>query len=240
MHHGTIELLGDSILKGIQVRPGTRQYTVKNDMGLDALAQRLGFSLRNDSHFGATAERGGRLLDRLLAKGQEWSAVVMDFGGNDCDFVWSEIAADPTGTHLPHLPPEQFFQRYQAMVRTLKEHNILPVLLTLPPLEPQLFFDWWCRELDRSAVLAWLGGSVRRIFTHQEAYSEAVALLAAQENVPLVDVRSEFLRRGDVGRFLCADGTHPNSAGQALIGQALDRFAERVLHRPGGASPLTA
>lgn len=39
--------------------------------------------------------RAPKLLDRLLASGRPCQAVVMDFGGNDCDFRWRDIAADP-------------------------------------------------------------------------------------------------------------------------------------------------
>lgn len=224
-----VELLGDSILKGVQVDPDTGNYCTKNDMDLEGLARRHGLSIRNDSHFGATSARGARLLERLLGRNQTWDAVVMDFGGNDCDMDWAAIAADPSGAHQPNLPLELFLEQYRAMVKALKSRGILPVLATLPPLEPQRFFDWWCRGLDKAAVLTWLGGSVKRIYTHQEQYSQTVEQLARDENVPLVDLRSAFLHHGDVGSLLCSDGTHPNSAGQALISGVFDVFAEEIL-----------
>lgn len=224
-----IELLGDSILKGVQVDPNTGNYCTKNDMDLDGLAQRHSLSIRNDSHFGATSARGARLLERLLNRNQSWAAVVMDFGGNDCDMNWAAIAADPTGDHQPNLPLELFLEQYRKMVKALKSQGILPILTTLPPLEPGRFFDWWCRELDKSAVLTWLGGSVERIYTHQEQYSQTVEQLARDENVPLVDLRGAFLRQGNVGNLLCSDGTHPNSAGQALISRVFDAFASDML-----------
>ena len=51
--------------------------------------------------------------------------------------------------------------------------------------------------------------------------------LAREENVPLVDLRGAFLDHWHLDTLLCEDGTHPNSAGQALIGQAFRDFAER-------------
>ena len=188
-----ITLLGDSILKGIQVDPKTRGYQVRNDIGIPELEAEFDLHVRNDAHFGATCVKGAKLLDRLLASGRPCQAVVMDFGGNDCDFRWRDIAADPAGAHLPLLS--------------------------------QWFFDWWCRDLDQAAVRAWLG-DVSNIYAHQERYSRAVESLAREERVPLVDVRGAFLAHGHLETLLCEDGTHPNSAGQALIGQAFRKFAE--------------
>ena len=150
----------------------------------------------------------------------------MDFGGNDCDFKWREIAETPTETHLPAVPLPEFVERYRGMVRKLLRHDIVPILTTLPPLEPQLFFDWWCGRLDREAVRRWLGSECN-IYAHQERYSRAVEQLAREEHVPLVDIRGAFLDHGHLDTLLCEDGTHPNSAGQALIGQAFREFAER-------------
>ncbi|CDC68199.1 MULTISPECIES: SGNH/GDSL hydrolase family protein [environmental samples] len=219
-----ITLLGDSILKGIQVDPETRSYKVRNDIGIPELEAEFGLHVRNDAHFGATCVKGGKLLDRLLASGRPCQAVVMDFGGNDCDFRWREIAAEPAGTHLPAVPLPEFRERYRRMLCRLREAGIQPILMNLPPLLPQWFFDWWCRDLDQAAVRTWLG-DLSNIYAHQERYSRAVESLAREEAVPLVDVRGAFLAHGHLETLLCEDGTHPNSAGQALIGQAFREFA---------------
>ena len=65
-----ITLLGDSILKGIQVDPETGSYKVRNDIGIPELEAEFGLHVRNDAHFGATCVKGGKLLDRLLASGR--------------------------------------------------------------------------------------------------------------------------------------------------------------------------
>lgn len=228
MERRQIQLLGDSILKGIQVDPVSGKYVVCNEMGIPALETEFGLTVRNQSHFGATCLKGARLLERLLSRGIACDAVVMDFGGNDCDYVWPEIAMDPAGDHRPHVPLAEFVERYRAMVRTLVAAGIRPILTTLPPLEPRRFFNWWCRDLDQSAVARWLG-DVETIYTHQERYSQAVERLAREEGAALVDLRGAFLARGNVGGLLCEDGTHPNSAGQALIGGAFRDFAGELV-----------
>lgn len=226
-------VLGDSILKGIQVDPETKKYVTRNNIDVSALETRFGLQVRNDSHFGATVEKGKRLLDRLLNRQMGCDYLVMDFGGNDCNLRWDEVAAEPTGEHLPSVPLAEFVERYREMVRTVKAAGIKPILTTLPPLVPQRFFNWWCRGLDQGAVMSWLG-DVNNIYAWQENYSRSVERLAASEGVHLVDLRGAFLDHGHIEELMCEDGTHPNSAGQALITKAFRSFAEeRELCRCG-------
>ena len=164
-----IQLLGDSILKGIQVEPATGRYVTRNEIGIPGLERDFGLTVKNGSHFGATVVKGERLLERLLERETPCDAVVMDFGGNDCDFRWDQVAADPEGDHRPNVPLEEFLGRYREMIAQLRLHGITPVLTTLPPLEPERFFSWWCGKLDQAAVRRWLG-SLTNIYAHQENY----------------------------------------------------------------------
>ena len=61
-----IQVLGDSILKGIQVEPATGRYVTRNEIGIPGQEQDFGLTIRNGSHFGATVLKGELLLDRLL------------------------------------------------------------------------------------------------------------------------------------------------------------------------------
>ena len=61
-----VTLLGDSILKGIQVDLGDRRYRTHNEINVEALESEFQLPIHNDAHFGATVRKGSRLLDRLL------------------------------------------------------------------------------------------------------------------------------------------------------------------------------
>ena len=163
------------------------------------------------------------MLDRMLARKLPCDMMVMDFGGNDCDFRWKEIAEDPTGDHQPNVPLPEFVELYREMIRRARSHGIRPILTNLPPLDSERFFNWWCGDLDKEAVMRWLG-DVGNIYVWQERYSRAVERLAREENVPLVDVRGVFLDYGHLEQTLCADGTHPNTVGQGLITKAFQDF----------------
>ena len=66
-----VTLLGDSILKGIQVDLGSRRYRAQNEMDTAALESEFSLSIHNDAHFGATVRKGIRLLDRMVVRWAE-------------------------------------------------------------------------------------------------------------------------------------------------------------------------
>jgi lysophospholipase L1-like esterase len=224
-----IEVLGDSILKGIQVNPNNQRYYIKNDIDTTMLSSMYNLKITNESRFGCTVIKGSEIIIKKLEKGLDCDALVMDFGGNDCDFKWADIASNPNGSFKPNIPLELFETEYINLIKSIKNKNIIPILTTLPPLEPQRFFDWWCRNLNKENVLKWLG-SVGQIYKHQEIYSSCVKKIAKSENVLLVDIRAAFLKNENIGNLICVDGTHPNSKGQQIITNAFQDFInERFL-----------
>ncbi len=226
-----IQVLGDSILEGIQVNPINKKYYTKNEIDFALLSRRFQLIIQNNSRFGCTVTKGSRLLERMLLKGLHTDAVVMDFGGNDCNYKWSDIALNPDGEFEPTTPLPDFIKNYKHIIHVLKKHDIVPILTTLPPLEPQRFFDWWCQNLNQKNIMKWLG-SITEIYSQQEKYSNQVAIIATEENVPLIDIRAAFLSHGHIGDLMCEDGTHPNSNGQRIITQAFLSFAEKYQQSP--------
>ena len=213
-----VALYGDSILKGIQLAPDTAKYRVENTVDFTVLEQKLGCKIDNCSRFGCTVTKGKQLIERALAAGKLGDVVVMDYGGNDCDFDWAAVSADPTAEHQPHTPLAQFLSTYREIIALLRAHCIEPILTTLPPLQPQWFFDWFCGGLNQQNILSWLG-DVNTIYRYQENYSRAVERLAREERVKLVDLRGAFLSARRIDDLFCRDGIHPNAAGQQLIAE---------------------
>lgn len=221
-----IEVFGDSILKGIQINPQNMRYHVDNNIDIAGIEATHSLSIRNFSKFGCTVTKGLSLIEKRLKTDEAFcDAIIMDYGGNDCDYNWKEVAERPDDEHLPNTPLDIFIDTYQKIIKLLKEKGIRPILTTLPPLDAQRFFDWFCNGLNKANVLKWLEG-VESIYRWQEHYSRTVEKIAAETNTLLVDVRGAFLNHGRVKRFLCEDGTHPNTEGQKIITGAFLDFIE--------------
>ena len=93
-----IGVFGDSILKGIQLDRITKKHIVKNDIDIDKIGGKHLVSIDNFSLFGSTINKGKALLQRHL-EGKSFDIVLLEYGGNDCDFNWANIAENPSGNH---------------------------------------------------------------------------------------------------------------------------------------------
>jgi acyl-CoA thioesterase-1 len=222
----TIGIWGDSLLQGVVLDDSLGRYSILEDNCAAAFAKKIGVTVSNNSRFGCTAPKGLKSLHRALEGGAAFSAAVLEFGGNDCDFNWAEVAADPGGEHVPRTPLEMFAQSYACMIADLRARGIEPVLVSLPPLDAERYFSWITRNgLNKAGILAWLG-DVQHIYRWHERYSNAVCSMARKFACHFVDVRDAFLSRRDYSRYICADGIHPNREGHALMEKAFCEYAD--------------
>jgi len=224
-----VAVFGDSILKGIQLDSDTKRYKVNNLIDIKKIEDKHLISIDNFSMFGCTVNKGSTMLQRRLSK-RSFDVAVIEYGGNDCDFNWKNISENPDDEHIPNTPVKAFIEIYKKMILSLKEKNIMPIIATLPPLEPQRFFDWFCKDLNKENILKWLG-TVNTIYRFQEMYSRAIEYIAHETNTLLIDIRGAFLKHLRIGDLLCEDGIHPNSNGHSVITEAFLNFSKTNLNQ---------
>ena len=186
----------------------------------------------NHAKFGSTIEKGYRILQANLQKLRPHSIALLEYGGNDCDHGWQEVALAPKQEHHPHTPLCKFTAVFQQMIEDLRARDVLPILITLPPIDAERYFAWFTEKgrLDRAPILSWLG-DIQMIYRYQELYSESVLKLSYQTHCPLVDIRSAFLDKRCYQQLLCQDGIHPNEKGYQLIYQSFAEFAAHPLEK---------
>ncbi len=230
---------GDSILRGV-ILNGTGRYTVSDALGWDSLAKRFDIGIDNRCRFGCTITRGYDYLQKQLSLAAEaqpqsctdpsapYDTVLLEYGGNDSDYLWDEIAAEPDGEHHPQTPFSLFRETYEKAIDFLRQRGIRPLLATLPPISSHRYFRWICRTgRSGEAILHWLGDE-NAIYRHQEKYSHAVEDIARSKDCPCIDLRSAFLEHRHMEDFLCEDGIHPNPQGQQLIRETLQQTLAAV------------
>ncbi|MCL2055922.1 MAG: SGNH/GDSL hydrolase family protein [Oscillospiraceae bacterium] len=223
-----IEVFGDSILKGIQVNPQSKRYHINNNIDIGMLSDAFSLCITNHSKFGCTVTKGKAMLDKFLSETKGCTAILMDYGGNDCDFKWQSISENPDAAHEPNTPIGKFTAIYTELIKKISDKGIRPIVANLPPLEPQRYFDWLSKGLNKENILRWLEG-VNTIYRYQENYSRTVEEIAENTGAMLVDLRGVFLKHRHIGRYLCEDGIHPNTEGQSLITQELARFCSLAM-----------
>ena len=215
-----VTVYGDSILKGVLLENG--KYTVNRELER-RLGADCGLEIRNRSRFGCTISKAMDLIRRDSARPVvDMEYALLEFGGNDCDYDWSQISADPGRDYDCKTPPESFQRSFREAIRLLRGSGRTPVVLTLPPIHSERYLRFICRDgLSRENILSWLG-DVEAIYRWQARYSAMVEEIAAEEGTELIDLRSAFLQDGRRSEeLLCADGIHPSRSGQDIIYRVL-------------------
>ena len=222
------KIYGDSIMKGTILDAGYRYHAIMNEY-LIKLYDRFGIEAENRARFGITVKRGHSILLRDIDEGLDCELALVEFGGNDSDFKWSEISMEPDKEHLPLTSMADFKQNIAAMTEELRAQGVQPIMMTLPPIEPNRYLDFVSRNGNiRENILKWLG-YVEKIYETHKSYSDAVAEIAQERIVPLVDVRSAFPSGNALGEYMCIDGVHPDKKGYQLIADSFASFFEKAL-----------
>lgn len=226
-----VGIWGDSVAKGVVLDEKRGRYVLLRENFASSAGVRLGFTIENRAKFGCTVAQGREILKRSLASDPFCDVALLEFGGNDCDFDWREVADAPDGEHVPKTTLAEFAAVYREMVQLLLARGTEVYLMTLPPLDAGRYFAWIVRGgLPATNILRWLG-DVQTIYRWHERYNQAVWDLSRETGCAVIDVRRAFLERRDYRTLLCEDGIHPNEAGHAAIEEVLVRFADERLAR---------
>ena len=218
--------LGDSIIKGVLVQSeGERsRYSLAEKSIVECCAERLGGESLNLGKMGCTIEAGERILNRCLDKMSGAQYVLLEYGGNDSDYNWQEIAEAPEKEHFPRTRLEVFEQVYERVINKIKAMGAIPLVLSLPPMDAERYFAFFSQKWEegfRANVMRWLGGSTNTIMSGHELYNLATMRVAQRTGAQWIDVTSELLKHHNYRAYLCDDGIHPNERGQRMIAEAV-------------------
>jgi lysophospholipase L1-like esterase len=223
----SIFLAGDSISRGIILDSEKNKYLITEENYVNIVKKHIKGTIKNISRFGATLSKGIEVIKKEVVK-QKPDVVVLEFGGNDCDFDWEKVAKNPEMEHSPKTDYQLFIQKLKEIIEFLKEFDVVPVLMTLPPLDADRYLKWISRaskEMEKN-ILRWLG-SVTKIYWWQERYNSAIRIIAEETKTLVIDVRSAFLYYPDFRDFLCEDGIHPNEEGHKIMAHKIGEYLKK-------------
>lgn len=225
-----IVALGDSITKGV-IYDGER-YKILPDCFVNQCAEEMNIPIDNYSRMGCTISRGTQIAEQHADEISKSDITLVEFGGNDSDFCWTDIASAPTDSHYPMTELPTFRQMYRDLIARIRQLGSKPILMTLPLIDYKRFYAFVTRnmgEQDRSNVLSWLGGQEERIRNYHDLYSLAVYQIGYQERVPVLDITSPFLHNQDYLPYLCVDGIHPSEQGHSLMAVSVESQLRRII-----------
>lgn len=216
-----LEIFGDSILKGVTYTEG--KYKIIHG-SLEERLRTEQYEVSRHCRMGATiSDAINRMRKEFETDSPEGKTVIIEFGGNDSDFNWKDIAENPTGTFVPHTAPEQFDSLYKGAVDMVKARGGFPVISTIIPLNPEKYLDFLGKYYSKENILHWLG-DVSALYRWQENYNRNIERIAAALCCPVLDLRDAFLRSRSYSSLFSDDGIHPTEEGHRIIENEIVSF----------------
>lgn len=221
-----IKIYGDSILKGVMFNEELNRYRLFG-YKFDELAEN-GIEVENNCKMGATIEKGFEIMKDTLEDCDEDTVVVLEYGGNDCNFNWEEVSNNPEGEFLPNTPAEKFSEVYLKMINHVREKGAKVCICNLVPIVSDKFMNFVSQGLSYDNIIKWMG-DVNRIARWQEYYSHLSERVAMIAKCPILDLRSSFLTHDRMENMIGIDGIHPSAEGHTLIREI---FQKNILATP--------
>lgn len=215
-----ISVYGDSILKGAVT--GTESghlFDIIENSSLPLAQKKLGFELNNQSVFGSIISKTQRRLNKNIETGTVGDLAIIESGGNDCDYDWTAVSQNPEIQHNPRTTLEDFISKIDEMVNVLRVNEITPLIMTMPPLVADRWYNHICIGQNEEAILKICNGSPFRLYQNHELYNNSLLEYARINCVQIVDMRKEFLLLKDYRDYMCLDGIHPNENGYKFMSQ---------------------
>ena len=224
--HYTIVVYGDSISRGVIYDAEKQKHTLLLESFTNLLRGNLKGVVFNAAKFGNTLIDGLKRLSNDVLR-RKPDIVLIEFGGNDCDYRWDRIAENPSGEFKPNTECSTFYDLLTELVKKLDSMKIVPVLVSLPPLDADKYFRWISHNSEhaKNNILQFIG-SISHIYAWHERYNAAILRVAEETKTRLIDIRSAFLREDDYTKLICADGIHPNKEGHKVIAEKILQYIQ--------------
>lgn len=215
----SVSVIGDSLTKGVVL--SENRYHELDQSFVNIVGRETGLSIRNYSKFGSTVKYGHSVVMRHSADISQSEYTIIEFGGNDCDFIWDIVASTPDIRHLSKTPENEYQDLYADLVNKVRDMGSEPIMLSLAPIIGRRYFDFVTRNMSnelKSNVYRWLGYDPDAMYRWHEHYNEAVFQVAKKTRTKIFDITSSLDRCvGGNGQYYCVDGIHPNAEGHRLI-----------------------
>jgi Lysophospholipase L1 and related esterases len=209
---------GDSVTRGVTFTKGRFRLVREN---YPALLQKLLGDQDEVVNKGVFNDNSDLLMERLdkdVIKLHP-DLVLINIGGNDCNFHWDQVALLPEEEHVPIVPLNRYLENIQNMVRKISDAGAVPVVMSLLPLDPVRYYHALMEHYSHSLGhwISCCGG----IEHWHGMYNRSLKQMVQRLGILSLDIRTAFKTKGDISELINDDGLHPTAKGYKVMAQII-------------------
>nr|WP_268239381.1 SGNH/GDSL hydrolase family protein [Sporolactobacillus putidus] len=211
-----IVCFGDSVTRGITFVSGRFKIIREN---YPALLQRFlgsGDEVINKGVFNDNSDLLVRRLDKDVLQLHP-DLVLINIGGNDCNFRWDQVSLLPEEEHVPIVPLSRYLANIKILIEKISSSGAVPVVLSLLPLDPARYYQSLMKRYSHS-IGHWISccGGIEH---WHGMYNRALKDLVRKMGVPVLDIRTAFKQKGNFSKLINEDGLHPSAEGYRALAE---------------------
>jgi lysophospholipase L1-like esterase len=224
---------GDSVTRGITFVRGRFKIIREN---YPALLQKILGEEDEVINKGVFNDNSDLLVKRLDhdVLDEHPDVVLINIGGNDCNFPWDQVAKLPDSEHVPIVPLDRYLSNISLLIQRITETGAMPVILNLLPLDPARYYQSLMKHYSHS-IGHWISmcGGIEH---WHGMYNRSLKELCERTGAKFVDVRSAFKQKGAFSELINEDGLHPTAKGYKALAEIVSacvpdlRKAVRNMH----------
>ena len=134
---------GDSIARGVMYDEMKERYTVCRET-FDQALKTLGVNVRNYAKPGCTSKAALDILERSAAA--DGAVAAIEFGGNDSDLIWKDVAETPDIFHEAVVTISDFKASMGRMIEKTRALGMHPIVVTPLPVVAERYLKWISRK----------------------------------------------------------------------------------------------
>lgn len=214
----TVYIFGDSLLRGVM--PDEQGlYHSTNSIGFDELENRYQICIKNYSMPTFTVKQGWAWMQKNMeASGAKPDLVILEFGGNDCDYRWGEMRDSCHRlTEIHRTPIDEFVKVYTDMTEYLADRGIETAVTLCPQFPVGVYLKHLIASGIPEQVIKTYIETPDMVIRDYKAYKSEIVKLAEKKRIPVIDIEKTFAFLTDLEDYYSMDGLHPNEKGYRLI-----------------------
>ncbi len=214
-----IVCFGDSVTRGITFLKGRLRIVKESYPAI--LQQLIGEGNGEVLNKGVFNDNSTLMVERLESDviEQQPDFVLVEVGGNDCNFDWAEVAKRPDEDHEPIVLLNDYLNNLRQIVENVTNAGITPILMTVLPLDPVRYYAQ-IMLLHGKNIAHWIATCGGIEHWHGN-YNRQLRNLMKEMNVLSIDLRSRFKQAGNLDDLLSDDGIHPSRAGYKAMAEII-------------------